>query len=311
MANQAGSKSFLSLVEAVDNVPYDFDFSSLYQLLLPDDPRPHGFMLPSIVEKMPWSAEFEVDHKSRTVQLLDSSGGEHTLEACNSSFHTTIDAAIDQDLFASVHGKHSEMYRILGANQFTCLERFTASLFGIAARGAHLTAFVRTTGGLKIWIPRRSPTLFTYPDMLDTTVAGGVKADNTPFECIVAEADEEASLPADFVNKNTVATGVVTYLTRGKATSAIRPDVIYVFDIELPESIVPVPKDGEVAEFMLLSVDEVKGAMFRGEFKPNCNLVMIDFFMRHGIITPENEADYVEIAMRLRRKLPVPTVPSL
>jgi hypothetical protein len=44
--------------------------------------------------------------------------------------------------------------------------------------------------------------------------------------------------------------------------------------------------------------------MTRGEFKPSCAAVMMDFFVRHGFITAENEVDYVEIVSRLHRKLP-------
>lgn len=40
-----------------------------------------------------------------------------------------------------------------------------------------MTAFVRSEEGIKIWVPRRSRHLVTYPDMLDTTVAGGLKAE--------------------------------------------------------------------------------------------------------------------------------------
>jgi hypothetical protein len=282
----------------------------LYALYLPNDSRPHGFILPATVEKMPWSSEFIVQHDKRTVQLADITKGADTAIACNEAFQKVIDEAISADLFPSVHGKHSEMYKIMGANQFTHLERFMAPLFGITSRGAHLTAYVKTPSGTKVWVPRRAANLFTYPNMLDTTVAGGVKSDHSPFQCILAESDEEASLAADFVEKNALATGVVTYVSKGRTTQLIVPTVLYVFDLELPETMIPLPKDGEVAGFELMSVEEINAAMFRQDFKPNCTLVMIDFFMRHGIITPDNEEDYVEIATRLRRKLPVPTTPA-
>jgi 8-oxo-dGTP pyrophosphatase MutT (NUDIX family) len=264
-------------------------------------------MFPSTVSRMPWSSEFVIDHNSRTVQLLDTSNGKDTARACITAFQKTIDAAIDTDGFPVLHGDHSEMYRIIGANYFVCLERFTAPLFGIATRGAHMTAYVRTTSGLKIWVPRRSAHLFAYPNKLDTTVAGGIKAEHSPIDCIVAEADEEASLPAEFVKGNACATGIITYVTININKGLICPDVVYVFDIELPEIMIPKPKDDEVSEFYLLSIEEIKQAMLRDEFKPNCALVMIDFFIRHGLLTEKDEDNYVEIATRLRRRLPVPT----
>lgn len=263
-------------------------------------------MLPSTVSKIPWSADFVIDHGSRTVQLLDASNGADTSNGCNKAFQEIVDRVIEEKLFPSVQ-KHSEMYKIQGAKTPTRLERFTAPLFGIATRGAHLTAYVHTPEGLKIWVARRSPNIHTYPNKLDSTVAGGVKADHSPFECIVAEAGEEASLPHDYLMDNVKATGVITYMHRNPITEFIRPDIVYVFDLELPESIIPTPNDEEVAEFKLMTVEEIKEAMFRQEFKPNCALVMIDFFVRHDICYNDNEKDYVEIASRMRRRLPVPT----
>lgn len=35
--------------------------------------------------------------------------------------------------------------------------------------------------------------------------------------------------------------------------------------------------------------------------------VLIDFFIRHGILTPENEPDYIEIVARLHRRFEFPT----
>ena len=173
-----------------------------------------------------------------------------------------------------------------------------------------MTAYVHTSAGLKIWVARRSAHLFTYPNRLDTTVAGVIKAEHSPFECIVAEADEEASSPPDFVRKNARATGTISYVTKNINTGLIHPSVLYIFDIELPSTMIPKPQDDEVAEFYPLSVEEVKQAMLRQEFMPNCAFVMIDFAIQQSIITPENKDDYVEITTRLRRRRPVPTRPE-
>jgi 8-oxo-dGTP pyrophosphatase MutT (NUDIX family) len=292
------------------SVPLDYDFNSHYKLLLPNDTRPHGFITAANVSQLPWTSKFVVDHDLRTIQVLDSSDGKDPGGASIDAFQAVIDKAIDDNIFAQIHGRHSEMYKVIGANQFTYLERFTAPLFGIAGRGAHLTAYVHTSEGMKIWIARRSPHLFTYPNMLDTSVAGGVKADDTPFDCIVAEANEEASLPTAFVKGNAKAVGAVTYVAESKKSGCIQPTVLYVYDLELPDYMAPVPKDEEVFAFYLWSVEEVTEAMMRREFKPNCCLVMIDFFIRHGIISQENEADYLELTSRIHRQLPVPMAPE-
>ncbi|KAK2060748.1 NUDIX domain-containing protein [Colletotrichum caudatum] len=302
-------KSYLPLINKVDNVPLDFDFDTLYKLMLPGDSRPHGFMIPATVQRLPWTSDFRVDHDGRKVYLLDTTdkGGEDPGKACTAAFQRVVDAAIASDSFPTLNKMHSEHFRIIGANHFVSIERFPAPLFGISSRGAHMTAFVKTGDEMKIWVPRRSAHLFTFPDLLDTTVAGGVKAEDSPFDCIVAEATEEASLPEDFVKENARAVGAVTYVSMNQQKGTFFPTVLYVYDLELPESIEPVPGDDEVSSFMLMSIPQVNSAMLEGQFKPNCVLVMLDFFIRHNIITSDNNHEYLEIVTRLRRHLPIPT----
>ncbi|OLN86988.1 hypothetical protein CCHL11_04609 [Colletotrichum chlorophyti] len=306
------SPNYLPLIDKVDNVPLDFDFNSLYKLILPNDTRPHGFMVTDTVERLPWTSDFHIDHDERKVRLLDTiiKDGEDPGKACTAAFQRVVDAAIASDSFPTLNKLHSEHFRVLGANHFVSIERFPAPLFGISSRGAHMTAYVRTDDGPKIWVPRRSAHLFTFPNLLDTTVAGGVKADDSPFDCILAEASEEASLDAGYVKENARAVGAVTYVSLNKLKGTFFPTVLYVYDLELPPSVKPVPGDDEVSGFELMTVSEVKEAMVGEQFKPNCVLVMLDFFIRHNIITSENTEDYVEIVTRLRRHLPVPTHPE-
>lgn len=271
-------------------------------------------MLTSNVKLMPWTDKFEVDHSSRMILLKDITDGMDLSTACNQAFKELIDDAIEKDVFKTLHFQHSEPFPILGAKYPVNVERFAGDLFGITARGAHMTMYTRTDEGMKIWVPRRNANMFTYPNKLDTTVAGGVAATETPFQNIIREAQEEASLPEDLITKNIRATGVLTYMshfagTPGGKEPYICPDIVYVFDLEVGPDIKPVPEDGEVKEFYLMDVNEIQEALSRGEFKTNSAVVMLDFFVRHGIITSENEKDYVEIVQRMHRRLPFPTAP--
>ncbi|PKS04969.1 hypothetical protein jhhlp_008335 [Lomentospora prolificans] len=304
------ANSYLELIDAVDNVPADFDFSSLYRLYLGDDTRPHGVLLPDNVNRLPWTSDIKVDHSARTIHVPDSSNGTNPGPAISSALATVVDAALERDIFPQLRGQHSEPYRILGANHFISLERWPSPIFGIASRGAHLTAYTGKGRNMKIWIAQRSSKIYTYPGKLDSSVAGGVKADDTPLECITAEAWEEASLDEKFVKENVKSTGMVSYVGENKRNGTIQPVVLYVYDLEVPEGMELKPQDEEVEYFMLMSVDEVRNAMLEYKFKPNCCLVMVDFFVRHGIMTDENEEDYLELITRLRRTLPVPVSPS-
>jgi hypothetical protein len=53
-------------------------------------------------------------------------------------------------------------------------------------------------------------------------------------------------------------------------------------------------------------VEEIQENLAKGEFKPNCALLMLDFFIRHGILTPQNESDFDEIKKRLHREIEFP-----
>ncbi|KAF7563130.1 hypothetical protein G7046_g1020 [Stylonectria norvegica] len=308
MASSRSSPSLLDLITLVDNVPLNFeqDFSPYYRLFLSPDPRPHGYILPDTVNRMPWPLTFTIDHTQQSVTLSSPPAGSTLTKHANAAFQEAINSAIDGDIFSILHKTHSEYFQVLGAREFVQIERFAGPLFGIATRGAHLTGYVRDQDGLKIWVARRNRNLFTYPGLLDSTVAGGVKATDSPLDCILAESTEEASLPPAVVSSRIKATGVITLANRNPRTSLFHSEVLYVYDLDMTD-LIPQPGDDEVEEFVLMGTNEVRKRMVAGEFKPNVCNVMIDFLVRHGEITAEDEDDYVEICARLRRKVPVPT----
>lgn len=165
-------------------------------------------------------------------------------------------------------------------------------------------------------MPRRSPTISTYPNKLDSTVAGGISAEDTPFETIIRESGDEASLPEYLTRRDVRAVGVLTYITvlekgQGEVEGLVKPDMVHVYDMELAEDVIPKPHDDEVKESHLLTPDEAKEALLKNEFKTNSAAVMIDFFIRHGIISDDDERDYPEMSMRLHRTLPFATAPRL
>ena len=70
-----------------------------------------------------------------------------------------------------------------------------------------------------------------------------------------------------------------------------------------PKDFTPVCTDGEVESFQLMPVEKVMQIVRHSEeFKPNCNLVIIDFLIRHGLLDSE-EADYTELVCNLHRQL--------
>lgn len=272
-----------------------------------------GYILNTVVEKFPWSTKhWQIDPTARTVTLL--APPDVTPEHRSKMVEESIAEAVKHGRFEVLKGWRNEKYPIFGpgGEYLFEMERSASPLFGIVTYGAHMTGYVEDAAGLRIWVPRRARNKQTYPGMLDNTVAGGMCTGEKPFECIVREAMEEASLPESVVRASIRARGCVTYThvrdsRAGGEVGLLQPEVEYVYDVKLDPSVIPRPGDNEVEEFKLLSVQEVQQALARGEFKPNCAIIMIDFFIRHGLLTAENEPDYLDILARLHRRLEYPT----
>lgn len=207
---------------------------------------------------------------------------------------------VDEGVISHIHG---EQYPVTHSGRETAIatvDRATASYLGLRAYGQHLNGFVRSEKGLKLWIARRAADRRVFPDCLDNMVAGGLPHNLSLAENLRKECMEEASVPAALANR-AVSVGALTYCRETPA--GLRPDTLYCYDLELPCDFKPQNSDGEVAEFMLLPVLEVARLVSEtDEFKLNCNLVVIDFLLRHGIINPETPG-YLDLVQGLHENI--------
>jgi len=79
--------------------------------------------------------------------------------------------------------------------------------------------------------------------------------------------------------RQVVAVGAISYCV--EAPDGLKPDVQFCFDLELPADFTPRNTDGEIDEFYLWPIAKVAEIVAEtGEFKFNCNLVVIDFLLR-------------------------------
>ena len=288
---------------------YTRRIATYYKFRLHKDPTVRGYIPKWVVERMPWTSEWAIDHESRTVEPSPYNGGDQSRVIAE-----TLLCAKSEGVFKVLEGWRDELYPINRRSVYnqTNVERAGSSLFGVVTYGVHMTAYVKSLDGLKIWVPRRAKNKQTYGGMLDNTVAGGISTGEDPFECLVREAAEEASLPEDLVRLSVKACGAVSYChlrdeRAGGETGLVQAEVEYVYDLELSPEITPRPADGEVEQFYLWTVEEVQTALAEGQFKPNCAVVLLDFFVRNGILNADNEEHLVEIFSRIHRKLPFPT----
>lgn len=181
------------------------------------------------------------------------------------------------------------------------LERATVPTLGVRAFGPHMTGYVRKADGIHVWVPRRAYDKPTYPGQLDNTVAGGQPARLGLHENLIKECGEEAGIPAE-IARGAMAVSYVSYWHQSGPT--LKPDIMSCFDLELPADFTPRVTDGEVHSFELWPVRRVfETVRDTTEFKYNCNLVLIDFFIRHGLLAAD-DPDFFSLVERLRPTQP-------
>ena len=205
-----------------------------------------------------------------------------------------------------IDGWRDELYpvnRTWSEPAFLLIERAAVPWFGVRAYGVHMNGFVRGADGLKMWVARRSMSKPTGPGKLDQMVAGGQPADIGLYDNMLKECAEEAGIPLE-IARHVRAVGAITHAL--ETNTGFRPDIIFNFDLELPDDFTPVNTDGEVDAFYLWPIEEVmERVRDSDEFKFNCALVIIDFLVRHGYLAAD-DPDYADIVEGLMAKPDLP-----
>ncbi|KAA2214532.1 NUDIX hydrolase [Teichococcus oryzae] len=164
------------------------------------------------------------------------------------------------------------------------LDRGAVPPFGVQAQGVHLNGLVRRPDGLHLWLGKRSRSKKLAPGQWDNMVAGGMPSGLDAAATLVKEAAEEASVPQELAARAKPA-GHLSYIMQTE--EGLRRDLLHIFDLDLPESFTPVPNDDEVERFELWPLRRAFEAVRDGDdFKFNVNLVLIDLFLREGLIDP-------------------------
>jgi len=177
------------------------------------------------------------------------------------------------------------------------MERGAVPHFGVRAFGVHMNGLVRSPEGLMMWVGHRSLSKPTGPGKLDHLVAGGQPHGIAIRENLIKECAEEAAIPRDLAEQARPA-GLISYVCARQ--EGLRDDFCFIYDLFLPADFAPENTDGEVQGFYLWPIQKVIDILAEGDdFKFNCALVIIDFLVRHGYLSPD-EPDYEAIVHGLR-----------
>jgi len=175
------------------------------------------------------------------------------------------------------------------------IDRGAIPSFGVMAAGVHVNGLVGAGRDLMVWVGKRAKDKLLDPGKLDHIVAGGVPAGLNPFETLIKEAEEEAAIPEALAREARLV-GHVTYAM--DRPEGLRRDWLACYDLILPPDFEPRPSDGEVESFSLMPVARVAEIVRDTDaFKFNVNLVLIDLFIRIGLIHG-SEAQTLRVAMR-------------
>ncbi|KAG7476987.1 hypothetical protein MATL_G00088640 [Megalops atlanticus] len=218
--------------------------------------------------------------------------------------HSVLQTLWDMDSFTCLRGWREEKYEVMPRfcdTPLMSMERAATSLFGVKRYGVHVNGYRRDEDGtLSMWLARRSPSKQTYPGRLDNLAAGGLAAGSSVKQTLTKECQEEACIPA-CIAETAHPVGTVSYTYEDE--EGVFPESQFVFDLELPRDFQPQIGDGEVQDFYLWPIDQVKEVIVTDDFKPNSAMVVLDFLVRHSFIQPDTERYYQEFVTGLHRRL--------
>ncbi|GAB1602646.1 nudix hydrolase 20, chloroplastic-like isoform X1, partial [Argonauta hians] len=257
-----------------------------------------------------WS---ELEAYSDVFYMESSSGGRgdsvhlqhfQTVEERSRRMESVLQDLRGKKVFKKLDGWRNEEYQVkpyFNSPNLMNIERSAVNIFGIPEYGTHLNGYTCSEEGeVKMWIGRRSDTKPTWPGKLDNLSAGGLSSNMSAIQCMRRECEEEAGITGPLLDK-LVPTGSVTYMYGDKA--GLHAGTQFIYDLCLPSHFVPHNADGEMSHFYLMGIEELKEKILEDDFKPNCALVILDFLIRRGFITPDTEPNYLEMVEMLHRPL--------
>ena len=159
--------------------------------------------------------------------------------------------------------------------QLGTIERGAVRPLGIATQAVHLLA---CSPDGRHWVQQRALAKPNDPGKWDTLMGGMVSSGDTLATALARETSEEAGLALDQL-QNLAYGGVVAIrqpARDGGGAGYVVEDISWSSCI-VPDGVVPVNQDGEVAQFKLMASDDVLAAIQRGEFTTEAALILLEF----------------------------------
>jgi 8-oxo-dGTP pyrophosphatase MutT (NUDIX family) len=164
------------------------------------------------------------------------------------------------------------------------VERGAVRPLGIATRAVHLVG--RTPGG-GMWVQQRALNKANDPGLWDTLMGGMISVNDSLQAALARETQEEAGLDLAQL-RGVTQRGRVSIsrptdddMTGASQSAGTTPGIGYMVEVidwfegVVPDGVVPVNQDGEVAQFQLLDVPELVARLQENEFTLEASLVLV------------------------------------
>jgi hypothetical protein len=288
--------SLLRLIERYKNV----DYTGLIPVVVPHDAKQ---------TVIGWTKDDVAQKLSRLGDTWIYDANCLTLNPIYADYQSRTDAVDVNMLEASEQGVLPEKpdysaiggddWYIVGAHRFHPLfemRRFYSIFLGVRRYASRINAY----HGDQMWISTRGTGVHEYAGALDNLVTAGQVAGRTIYEHALVEAHEEAGLSEQDCAAMR-STGMI-HIARHTSAGFVFDENIYVYDLDTQGSITPsIVNEWETAKIELWSFDKIlETVKTTDQFRPEASLCLIDFFIRHGVITPDNDPDYDALCFGLR-----------
>jgi 8-oxo-dGTP pyrophosphatase MutT (NUDIX family) len=154
------------------------------------------------------------------------------------------------------------------------LERASFRRFGLTSRAVHINAYY-PDGSL--CLGHRAASKSIDPSRLDNMAAGGIPIDENIYQCALRELFEEAGVPVELAKNSRF---IESIRIERNEIDGTHNEVLYCFDLALPEQFEPKNQDGEVAQFYRLKPESVIERL--GEMTWDAGRVSAGYLLRHG-----------------------------
>lgn len=153
------------------------------------------------------------------------------------------------------------------------VERGVVRQLGITTHAVHL---IGITPDGKHWVQQRSLTKPNDPGLWDTLMGGMVPASDTLAQSLERETWEEAGLRMDELRALERGGRITTRRPAGDHRAGYVVEHIEWFRCIVPLGVVPCNQDGEVAQFALMTPDELRNRLLDEHFTTEAALIFAD-----------------------------------